>query len=632
MNDSIIDEAPTDDSFTEKATLDADKLEEDLLKDLDDDQEDDLESVGREMEDLLESVLEDDVKEKEKKAENEVKAVVDDPAETDEDSTKVAEKSEETEKTAQESEKSIDDELEENLLKDDEPETAAEIPEVEKLEDKSAESEPVLEKAAEVQDKPDDVENKSDDVQEKPDEAAAENLPTPSTSDTTEIPAENPENPQRDATKSPEEDEDLLEACDSPRESRPTEVEGNQQDDMSETSSTPDETPEESSDEKVQNGSNDEEKNEVEPEKSDEAAANDDEKMDVDEVEVEAEKMDDEATTTANEKDEVNLCIVMDSDAEVQAESVDLDGTLSAEEPKEIVPLKLKFMRRFSTAVGKVSRPELEEMLVQKITESLMFCSENTELRARLEKQEKLCETFKKRLDNVVKQYNDLQMIHTRVMKDLKDRPDAPITPVKITRAVGLQVYQPVPRTKTATMPSPLFNIKPSVKRPIEVEAPVNGKSPENSGKRKKRITPLRPALTATERANLDAQEAKEEQKLRMNVGKNITPSPTVTMTAITNGGPKKSTPNYTSSQSIDLTDDLDEGSSTTVGKTPQPPALVAIRGNNQTTTTPQRAFVVKPVIVSANSPANRIVQYRSEFFTVFFFNFYGFVVLKSSF
>ena len=396
--------------------------------------------------------------------------------------------------------------------------------------------------------------------------------------------------------KTPDDDDALLVACDSPKESEQPEVEDIQHDDVSETSSTPDETPEESSDEKLQSGSIEGEKIEVEEEKIS------DEKMEVD-----VEKIVPSVVIAAPETDEngeeVLECIVME-ESEV------------AEMPKETTPLKLQFMRKFSSAVGKISRPELEEMLVQKITESLMFCSENTELRVRLEKKEKNCEIFKKRLDNVVKQYNDLQMIHTRVMKDLKERPDAPITPVKITRAVGLQVYQPVSRNKNAvTSSSSIFTTQPN-KRPNE-DSQVNGKSPENMLKKKKRITPLRPGLSETERASLDALEAKEEQKFRTNVSKSISSGPNVALSSSVNGQ-KKSTPSsIASATSIDLT--ADEESSPSVAKggqqVVQPPALVAIRGNSQGSS-PRSAYVVKsPIIVPANSAAGKMIHYRSKFF-----------------
>lgn len=624
--------------------LESDKFEDELLKDSDDEQGEVMEAVEKELEDLLELELGDKKPEENAEKNEEVSAADDDK---------------------------IDEDLENKLLEDDEVVPESKTAEVDSKtsenEPKPAEDKAVTELETAVPEEPatetnelekeeplkenDENRTKSpvpDEIEESPEKAEDETISKETTKESESPPEQ--EVPKNDATKSAEDDDDLLEACDSPEKVLQPETEENQQDDASVVSSTPDETPEESSDEKAQTESNqetktdeqqtekegDEDKMEVDEDKEEvgdnneeadgDRVENDEDKVEADEdkVEVNEDKIEiDEDETT--KKDEESAPEPMETTDTIE-KTVETDSTEKSaeentetleviEEPKEVVPVKLQFMRKFAKTVGKISRPELEELLVQKITESLMFCSENTELRARLEKQEKLCEAFKKRLDNVVKQYNDLEMIHKRVMKDLKDRPEAPITPVKITRAVGLQVYQPVSRTKSAApVPaSPMFNLQ-SNKRPTE-DTQVNGKSPENSQKKKKRITPLRPPLSATERASLEAMEAREEQKLRTNVGKSITSAPNVTLSPVANGGAKKAMPNsLTSSQSIDLTDDPDEESSSSGAKsgsqTPQPPALVAIRANSQQ----RSAYSVKPpIIVPANSSANRLVQFRSE-------------------
>lgn len=360
--------------------------------------------------------------------------------------------------------------------------------------------------------------------------------------------------------------EDLLVACESPK---PTET-PSEQENKSETSSNSGETPEDSSDEKqraTESENADENKDiedKVKPIKV--VAVTQLEGMEIDELEDDSK----EGETLPAEGDEVHLCMI--------------------EPTKEKVQFKINFMRKFASAVGVLSRAELEELLVQKITESFMFCSENTELRSRLEKQEKNCETFRKQLENLNKQYNDLHMIHIRVQKDLKDRPESAITPVKITRAVGLQVFSPMARQK----PNQILNfqsnlhqttIKPSNKRPAsELEPVSNGKSPD-SVKRKK-TTPLRPQLTDKERQMLDNQEAKVEQKIRSTVigGSTVKLPPNVTISPIQNG-----TVNGTSNHSsIDLTDDEESS-----GSAQQPPALVAIRASNGSLLQ-RKAFVVK--------------------------------------
>lgn len=95
-----------------------------------------------------------------------------------------------------------------------------------------------------------------------------------------------------------------------------------------------------------------------------------------------------------------------------------LTGTIFSESQMNRSPLNRKFQKlrsnhqrirsfqiqlheKFSPTVGKLSRPELEELLFQKITESLMFSNETTEIRSLLEKQIAISENFKKRMHNV---------------------------------------------------------------------------------------------------------------------------------------------------------------------------------------------------------------------------------------
>lgn len=288
------------------------------------------------------------------------------------------------------------------------------------------------------------------------------------------------------------------------------------------------------------------------------------------------------------------LCMVQESESPIATSPPLPEKVVKPAKPN--APFEFRFMRKFSSAVGELSRPELEELLITKITESVMFCSETTELRGTVKKLEESLDILKKRFENVQKQYHDLEMIHNRVMKDLRDRPGAPITPVKITRAVGLQVYQPVQRSKHASTTITLG--KPSNKRPMEKEAPVNGNqpvTPENA-KRKKTLktTPMRPPLSDKERASLEMQEAREQQNLRTNVsmslsagGLKVSIHPNVTMTQVsTNGfGLKRSQAATDTSQSqvIDLSDEeADDSNGAPVAKVAPyqlPPALVAIKG-----------------------------------------------------
>lgn len=112
---------------------------------------------------------------------------------------------------------------------------------------------------------------------------------------------------------------------------------------------------------------------------------------------------------------------------------------------------KFNFMKKFSAETSSLSRPELEELLTQKIAESINFRIDNTDLRERIERQEKINESYMKRWNILMKQYNDLEWIHKGIVKDLNDRPDALIMPMKITREIGLQIFPYADDSMSAT-------------------------------------------------------------------------------------------------------------------------------------------------------------------------------------
>lgn len=372
-------------------------------------------------------------------------------------------------------------------------------------------------------------------------------------------------------------EDDLLEDCAS---SDVPIVNENVKPSESETSSSNGDTPEESDAEKQS-------LNQVhQTETVDEVGDITSEKMDID---------DNSLIGSPKPDDNLLLCVVMEEDEKPS------ELKFSKLEPSE--PVKFNFMRKFASKIGKLSRSELEELLVQKIAEAMVFGSDNSELRTRIENQEKINEGIKKQLENVKKQYKDLQMIHERVMKDLKDRPEAPITPVKITRAVGLQVYQPAIRGKNVTPPQ----TTPTMTKRSH-ESPVNGTSPPGpDAKRKKTVktTPLRPPLSDKARAALARQEATEELKLRTKTMKtvmNVNVPSSITVV------PLNSLQNGNKGSSIDLTDDVEEGSSNKT-KAHQPPPLTAIRAAMAA-----GKSVPVPKMPTAQSAQVRTNQVRSKF------------------
>lgn len=106
-------------------------------------------------------------------------------------------------------------------------------------------------------------------------------------------------------------------------------------------------------------------------------------------------------------------------------------------------PVKLDFLSKFKKPLEKMNRTDLEEFVLQKIVEGIAFKSTIAEMRTQLDSQDQLLQGYRQKVHDLNKQFKDLEMVHERVMKDLEKKNQHFITPVKITRAVGLQVSQP---------------------------------------------------------------------------------------------------------------------------------------------------------------------------------------------
>uniref|UniRef100_A0A1Q3EY88 Putative activating transcription factor 7-interacting protein 1 n=1 Tax=Culex tarsalis TaxID=7177 RepID=A0A1Q3EY88_CULTA len=106
-------------------------------------------------------------------------------------------------------------------------------------------------------------------------------------------------------------------------------------------------------------------------------------------------------------------------------------------------PVRLDFLAKFKKPLEKMNRTDLEEFVLQKIVEGIAFKSTIAEMRTQLDSQDQLLQGYRQKVHDLNKQFKDLEMVHERVMKDLEKKNQHFITPVKITRAVGLQVSQP---------------------------------------------------------------------------------------------------------------------------------------------------------------------------------------------
>lgn len=110
---------------------------------------------------------------------------------------------------------------------------------------------------------------------------------------------------------------------------------------------------------------------------------------------------------------------------------------------EKVVPFSIDFLKRFHKSCSNMTKADLEELALQKIVEAIVHKSEFAEMRELIEKQEKIINSHRMRITELSKQFRDLEMVHNRVIRDIEQKNSQFIMPVKITRAVGLQVYIP---------------------------------------------------------------------------------------------------------------------------------------------------------------------------------------------
>ncbi|XP_068145816.1 activating transcription factor 7-interacting protein 1 isoform X2 [Drosophila tropicalis] len=140
------------------------------------------------------------------------------------------------------------------------------------------------------------------------------------------------------------------------------------------------------------------------------------------------------------------------------------DGTLqidldAKEEPEEITkeckddpekvqlkldtiykPIRMEFVKTFRKSFDKMTRQDLEELVLQKVVEGMLVKSEFADIRRQLDKYDSTLANYRRKIAEVSKQFVDLETVHKRVLKDLETKNSQFTVPVRITRAVGLQV------------------------------------------------------------------------------------------------------------------------------------------------------------------------------------------------
>lgn len=90
-----------------------------------------------------------------------------------------------------------------------------------------------------------------------------------------------------------------------------------------------------------------------------------------------------------------------------------------------------------------MTRDDLEEFCVLKIVESVIERSNLNDIKSKLKTMTLGIEEYKKKAMMLTKQNRDLQVVLKSIQEELKKKSGTAITPLKITRSVGMQVIMP---------------------------------------------------------------------------------------------------------------------------------------------------------------------------------------------
>nr|XP_021189322.2 activating transcription factor 7-interacting protein 2 [Helicoverpa armigera]XP_021189323.2 activating transcription factor 7-interacting protein 2 [Helicoverpa armigera]XP_021189325.2 activating transcription factor 7-interacting protein 2 [Helicoverpa armigera] len=100
------------------------------------------------------------------------------------------------------------------------------------------------------------------------------------------------------------------------------------------------------------------------------------------------------------------------------------------------------FFKTAKKNLSDMTRDELEEFCILKIVESIVDRSNLSEIKNRLKTVAQGIEEYRKKAMMLSKQNRDLQVVLKSIQEEQKKvSPETPITPLKITRSVGMQVY-----------------------------------------------------------------------------------------------------------------------------------------------------------------------------------------------
>ncbi|XP_053674161.1 activating transcription factor 7-interacting protein 1-like [Anopheles nili] len=184
--------------------------------------------------------------------------------------------------------------------------------------------------------------------------------------------------------------------------------------------------------------------------------------------------------------------------------------------------LRAEFLKRFSKPINQMNRYDLEQLVLQKVSESIMYKSEVADLRRQISRQEQMLQGLRRKMMYMISHYDDLKTVTEYAVRDLKKRANSFVAPVKITRAVGLQTPE-------------LFNqgvlhlFRLAQKNPIEASSPIDISTRQKFKKRSRDATPK-------SMSNVGSQRQVSAKQNRQSIPGNLPPLNAIkTTSSITN-------------------------------------------------------------------------------------------------
>lgn len=139
-----------------------------------------------------------------------------------------------------------------------------------------------------------------------------------------------------------------------------------------------------------------------------------------------------------------------DSNIDINIKEKTPESTISKPvSPAPLVPEN--FLKTAKKKLADMTRDEIEEFCILKIVESIVDRSSLSDIKNKLRSMTQGLEEYRKKAMMLTKQNRDLQVVLKSVQEEQKKATgDTPITPLKITRSVGMQVFmeKTVPRKK----------------------------------------------------------------------------------------------------------------------------------------------------------------------------------------